>query len=609
MAALRGAVVCWMISGIVIGTFVASLTVVGNNSIHTVRDATVLLAWIVAFYGIGFACVGLCAQCLLDALSRKPHPPRSPRPPIHFVACAAFCVVCVFVSWLIYRPSIWPEATSARLLAALLVFATSLSASVAVLRTLRQRKIPAGVRNASYLLVLLLTVVPVGVQFRAVSVRSRIPSQAAVITREPTGRKVMLIGVDGADWRFLHPLMSAGKLPNFRRLCETGVTAPLRTLLPTWSPIIWTTIVTGVDERRHGVRDFTEMRIPGLSHGVQRFFKDPVLVPPYSGLRHISKFAVETGCVEIVPITSYHRRVKALWNILSDHNVTVGVVNWFATFPAEAVNGVMVSDRCTVVFRNGAFEPDGGEAGKVYPSTFDLELDAPLPSPDAELSNAEYYFALDDEYKGDSVPTVDDVTALTRGIQADHFSVSMATKILREYHPEFTAVYISGIDVFSHFFLKRFPDLVPRYYRFVDLQLESLLAEADDDTTVILVSDHGWGWKVGEPFGHAHAPDGVLIMSGSGVGTPGRLSTQPDVRDIAPTILALMGFPFAQDLDGRVMWEALSQDVRHESYGRVVDTYGFYEAPNVTRSSEREGVSADNERAIERLKALGYVGD
>jgi predicted AlkP superfamily phosphohydrolase/phosphomutase len=117
---------------------------------------------------------------------------------------------------------------------------------------------------------------------------------------------VVLIGLDGADWNIIDPLVAAGKMPNLAGLIGRGSRARLLTISPTLSPVIWTTIATGVKPERHGIVDFTAVN------------KD-------------------TGAA--VPVTSNLRRVPALWNILSSAGRTVGFVGWWASFPAEKVNG------------------------------------------------------------------------------------------------------------------------------------------------------------------------------------------------------------------------------------------------------------------------------
>ena len=67
---------------------------------------------------------------------------------------------------------------------------------------------------------------------------------------------VTIIGIDGATWRVLDPLLARGELPNFERLIASGVRAPLASEPPLISPPIWTTIATGVSRKEHGIRRF-----------------------------------------------------------------------------------------------------------------------------------------------------------------------------------------------------------------------------------------------------------------------------------------------------------------------------------------------------------------
>jgi len=123
---------------------------------------------------------------------------------------------------------------------------------------------------------------------------------------------IVLIGVDGADWNIIDPLIKAGRMPHLASLTARGTRTRLLTISPTLSPVIWTTIATGVKPERHGIVDFT-----AINH--------------------------ETG--EAVPVTSNLRRVPALWNRFSDAGRTVGFIWWWASFPAEKVDCYVVSYR------------------------------------------------------------------------------------------------------------------------------------------------------------------------------------------------------------------------------------------------------------------------
>ncbi len=137
----------------------------------------------------------------------------------------------------------------------------------------------------------------------------------------PKPPRVIVVGWDGADWSLLDPLMKEGKLPHLSQLVSRGRTYDLSTFEPMASPLIWTTIATGRTPVDHGVADFQE--------------NDPK-----------SRMSI--------PVTSRSRKVPAIWNAASARGLRVGVVGWWATWPAEKVNGFLVSDRIAPVL----FDPE-----------------------------------------------------------------------------------------------------------------------------------------------------------------------------------------------------------------------------------------------------------
>ncbi len=121
------------------------------------------------------------------------------------------------------------------------------------------------------------------------------------------GPRVRVIGWDGADWRMIAPLVRMGRMPNVERLIAHGRRGNLRSIRPTRSPALWTTMATGKPRAEHGITDFL---------------------------------------LDSVPATSNVRRVKAIWNIVSEQpGMTVGSIGWYLTWPVEEVAGYMISDR------------------------------------------------------------------------------------------------------------------------------------------------------------------------------------------------------------------------------------------------------------------------
>jgi hypothetical protein len=141
-------------------------------------------------------------------------------------------------------------------------------------------------------------------------VRRRLTDEARAMAGRPLGR-VLVVGWDAADWRTAEPLMAAGRMPNLAKLVREGASGNLRSYDPMFSPLLWTTVATGKAVTEHGIADF--------------LVKDAA-----TGHRH--------------PITSDLRRVKALWNILGDFGRPSTWIGWWASYPAESIQGTIVTD-------------------------------------------------------------------------------------------------------------------------------------------------------------------------------------------------------------------------------------------------------------------------
>ena len=70
--------------------------------------------------------------------------------------------------------------------------------------------------------------------------------------------KVFVLGLDGATWDLLEPLLQDGLLPNLARLREQGSSGSLRSVFPPLSPVAWTGVMTGKNSGKHGIFEFLE---------------------------------------------------------------------------------------------------------------------------------------------------------------------------------------------------------------------------------------------------------------------------------------------------------------------------------------------------------------
>ena len=420
-----------------------------------------------------------------------------------------------------------------------------------------------------------------------------------------TGR-VVLIGIDGADWSRIDALLEQGRLPALAGLIERGVRAPLATTSPTWSPILWTTIATGTLAPEHGVLDFAETPVPGLDRSLLRLRKSPLL-PRYGGLGRLLRALYRLGWLEERPISSGHRRTKAVWNVVSDLGGRVGVVNWFASWPCEELNGFVVSDSNP---KRAAFLQDRHGAHRAtwdvtYPGELLAqlsELDSPVVGEDATAVLALPCFA---ELPADEYARLLEhprLLGVFRHIyESDGFAAGAAQHLLEREALDLLAVYFSGVDNVSHRF-GRVPGVVDRYYEYIDSLLSDLVAAAHPDTSFVIVSDHGFLYGDQDHFAHGNAPPGILILSGPGVRAGASLRGAASIVDIAPTLLRLMGVPLARGLAGEPLAAALEPVADPP---REVEHYGSYAPPRTPAPSADDGVR--QAEVMQKLRSLGYV--
>lgn len=248
--------------------------------------------------------------------------------------------------------------------------------------------------------------------------------------------KILLIGLDGASWRIITPMMREGKLPNMKRLLEEGTWGKLATLEPTLSDPIWTTVATGKSPELHGI--------------------------------------VST----LLPDQYDIRKVKAIWNILSARKRKVGVVGYRLSWPAEKVNGIMISDMV-----------------KIGKEPYSSALYAQPP-----LNRLCPRMMFDDFGSKQGSP-------LTLWVDTDSFMANIAEYLYKKNTFDFFCLYLSGIDELSHMYwqymppnnrglpleeISKYKDIIRNYYAWCDSVIGRLLKAGESNKTVIIISDHGF---------------------------------------------------------------------------------------------------------------------
>ncbi|MGE0815308.1 MAG: alkaline phosphatase family protein [Vicinamibacterales bacterium] len=143
-------------------------------------------------------------------------------------------------------------------------------------------------------------------------------------THVKTGRKVIVLGIDGFDHQLTQELLAAGRLPNLATLAAQGGFSPLATSTPPLSPVAWSTFITGLDPGGHGIFDFIHRQPDTL----EQFLSTSRTVPP-GRLLTLGKyqFPLSGGHVDLL------RGGEAFWEPLEARGIETTIVRMPANFP------------------------------------------------------------------------------------------------------------------------------------------------------------------------------------------------------------------------------------------------------------------------------------
>lgn len=265
--------------------------------------------------------------------------------------------------------------------------------------------------------------------------------------------KVLVVGLDGATFDLILPWAAQGDLPALARIMEQGAYGELRSTTPPMTAPAWTSFATGVNPGQHRLYDW---------------------------------IAREPDSYRFTPTTALDARAPTIYQILSERGRRVCSLNVPMTYPATPVNGVMVS----------GMPAPSLKASVAYPDSL-LE---------AILDNVGDYILYPDPGQAYSDSGIDQF--LQRLYRCTELRVS-TLEYLRQLEPwDFTMVVFNGTDTISHAMWKfmdrshplhdptrydKYGRAIHDFYQAVDGHVGQLLDELDDQTTLIIMSDHGFG--------------------------------------------------------------------------------------------------------------------
>ncbi|MBA3304069.1 MAG: alkaline phosphatase family protein [Actinomycetota bacterium] len=258
-------------------------------------------------------------------------------------------------------------------------------------------------------------------------------------TKRAGKKRVVVIGIDGVPFTYVQRLFAAGELPNLRAIVDEGAMAQMDTSVPNVSSVAWASFMSGQNPGKHGIYGFVD-RQPG---------------------------SLKT----FVP-TSKNLRSPTLWEVLGKADKRVFSINVPGTYPPRPANGTVI----------GCF---------LSPS---VEKAAPNAEVAADLKRLGYQIDADPwrarQDKGAFLSHLDEV-----------FEHRMKTvRHFWNQEPwDFFMAHIMETDRLHHFFWEEMEDGHPTYapaflefYRRLDAELGEIRGWLDEDTTLIVLSDHGF---------------------------------------------------------------------------------------------------------------------
>jgi len=255
--------------------------------------------------------------------------------------------------------------------------------------------------------------------------------------------KLIILGIDGMDWLSTQNMLS--ELKNIKALSETGLVTELDSIYPPDSIPSWISIFTGMDPSEHGVLE-----------SIDYFKKDA------------RGFKVDLDTF----------KGKTFWDEASRIGKKVIVINPLLAYPPWKVNGIMASGPVFI-------------SGKVL--TFPDHLKDNFPPP--PLGGIVDF------------PTKKELeTFAEKTMRETELIVQYAIKLMKKHEWDLVFISLLTLDRISHFFWRfqdpddptypgsnRFEDVIKNFYRAIDNYIGMLLSESDEDTLILILSDHGHG--------------------------------------------------------------------------------------------------------------------
>lgn len=277
--------------------------------------------------------------------------------------------------------------------------------------------------------------------------------------------KLLVIGLDAAIWDLIDPWLEDGTLPHLKRIKDQGVSTTLKSIDPMRSPSLWTTICTGVAPEHHGISGF------------------------FSTRRDL--------------------KTARIWDVMTANGLEVGLFRWLLTSPPErkfafCIPAWLARDAEThpmpyhILQEINLEQSVGGGTLKKCNALFDAATHG------AGICSVEKLalFYVNDYYGLDDEAHLAQKMLAEVPLQRDVF-----IHLLQNHQPDVATFTFYGTDKLAHRFWHymepdafaghefehkpEYEGVIREYYQAADKAIGEILAKLDEDTTVVVLSDHG----------------------------------------------------------------------------------------------------------------------
>lgn len=254
-------------------------------------------------------------------------------------------------------------------------------------------------------------------------------------------KKLFIIGLDGATFDLIKPLIKENKLPNFKKLMENGVYGELKSTIPSVTPLVWPAFYTGKNPGKLGLFDFINIRVGSYETSIAN-----------------------------------RKKIKAqpIWKILNSYDKKVGIINVPMTYPPDEVDGFMIS----------GMETPSEKSEYTYPKGLKNEINKVCGKYEIEPGD-------------DIVTEKENLIESMKRINEKLFKATLYLKEKKRW--DLFIIVFRVIDIIQHAFWNymegdnKYKNIIFQWYQELDKEIGIVIEELDKNSNIILLSDHGFG--------------------------------------------------------------------------------------------------------------------